>query len=142
MTGQQEAQVAKLVSLIVKIGALGFIVFLPQTYAIQLQLLGGVWIIQTLPAVLIGAYTRWFDDWALFVGWVVGIAVGTWMAAMTGFTSSTFQLDLFGFVIPGYAALYAVVLNLVVAAVLTPVFRAIRSGERPIDETAAADYAG
>src|SRR5262249_12071203 len=61
---REEAQMAKWVSLIVKFGALVFIIFLPTSYAIQLQLLGGVWIIQTLPAVLIGIYTRWFNDWA------------------------------------------------------------------------------
>ncbi len=53
-TDKQEAQMAKWVSLIVKFGALSFIVFVPLQYAIQLQLLGGVWIIQTLPTVLIG----------------------------------------------------------------------------------------
>jgi SSS family solute:Na+ symporter len=56
---KQEAQMAKWVSLIVKLGALVFIVFVPLQYAIQLQLLGGIWIIQTLPSVLISLYTRW-----------------------------------------------------------------------------------
>ena len=31
-----------------------FILFVPTQYAIQLQLLGGIWIIQTLPAVMLG----------------------------------------------------------------------------------------
>lgn len=53
---------------------------MPTQYAIQLQLLGGIWIIQTLPAVLLGAYTRWFDSWALLIGWIVGIITGTAMA--------------------------------------------------------------
>ena len=60
-TDKQEAQIAKWVSLIVKLGALVFILFVPTQYAIQLQLLGGIWIIQTLPAVMLGAYTRWFN---------------------------------------------------------------------------------
>ena len=41
-TDKQEAQMAKWVSLIVKFGALSFIVFVPLQYAIQLQLLGGI----------------------------------------------------------------------------------------------------
>ena len=49
-TDKEEAQMAKWVSLIVKVGALVFILFVPTQYAIQLQLLGGIWIIQTLPA--------------------------------------------------------------------------------------------
>ena len=48
-TNKQESQIAKWVSLIVKVGALVFILFVPTKYAIQLQLLGGIWIIQTLP---------------------------------------------------------------------------------------------
>jgi len=48
-TGQAGSQMAKWVSLVVKFGALVFIVFVPLQYAIQLQLLGGIWIIQTLP---------------------------------------------------------------------------------------------
>src|SRR5262252_7324707 len=79
-TDKQEAQMAKWVSLIVKFGALVFIIFIPTQYAIYLQLLGGIWMIQTLPAVMLGAYTRWFDDWALLVGWAVGTYAGTAMA--------------------------------------------------------------
>src|SRR5579863_4644389 len=63
-TDRQEAQMAKWASLIVKFGALVFIIFVPTQYAIYLQLLGGILIIQTLPAVMLGVYTRWFNDWA------------------------------------------------------------------------------
>ncbi len=66
-------------SLVVKFGALIFIVFLPTQFAIYLQLLGGILIIQTLPAVMLGVYTRWFNDWALLIGWAVGMATGTAM---------------------------------------------------------------
>ncbi|HEV8027298.1 MAG TPA: sodium:solute symporter, partial [Stellaceae bacterium] len=76
-TDKQESQMAKVVSLVVKFGALVFILFVPTQYAIQLQLLGGVWIIQTMPSVMLGAYTRWFNDWALLVGWAAGTAAGT-----------------------------------------------------------------
>ncbi|HEV2679568.1 MAG TPA: sodium:solute symporter, partial [Rhodanobacter sp.] len=69
----REAKVAKLFSLIVKVGALFFVIALPTSYAIQLQLLGGIWIIQTLPAVLLGLYTSRFNPWALLTGWAVGI---------------------------------------------------------------------
>ena len=78
-TDKQEAQMAKWVSLVVKFGALIFIVFVPTQFAIYLQLLGGIWIIQTLPAVMLGVYTRWFNDWALLLGWAVGMAAGTAM---------------------------------------------------------------
>ena len=137
-TDKQEAQMAKWVSLIVKFGALVFIVFVPTQFAIYLQLLGGILIIQTLPAVLLGAYTRWFNDWALFVGWAVGIALGTGM--FVAVNSPNYPLAVGGFTFPGYTAFYTVVLNLVIAIVLTPVFNAMRGGPAPVDATAAADY--
>jgi solute:Na+ symporter, SSS family len=137
-TDKQEAQMAKWVSLIVKFGALAFIVFGSTQYAIYLQLLGGVLIIQTLPAVMLGVYTRWFDDWALLIGWAVGMASGTAMFVVMN--TPNFPLAVAGFTFPGYAAIYSVVLNLVAAVVLTPVFNAMRGGKAPIDATAAADY--
>ncbi len=138
-TDKQEAQMAKWVSLIVKLGALVFIIFIPTKFAIYLQLLGGIWIIQTLPAVMLGVYTRWFNDWALLVGWAVGIIAGTTMAAAVNLTP-TYPLALGGYTFPGYTALYTVILNLLVAVVLTPVFNAMSSRRIPIDETVAADY--
>ncbi len=108
-------------------------------FAIYLQLLGGIWIIQTLPAVMLGVYTRWFNDWALLVGWAVGIIAGTTMAAAVNLTP-TYPLALGGYTFPGYTALYTVILNLLVAVVLTPVFNAMSSQRTPIDETVSADY--
>ncbi|MGO4173094.1 monocarboxylate uptake permease MctP [Bosea sp. TAF32] len=138
-TDRQEAQMAKWVSLIVKLGALIFILFVPTQYAIQLQLLGGIWIIQTLPAVMLGVYTRWFDDWALLIGWIAGIATGTLMAFAANLTP-TFPLSFGGYVFPGYTAVYTLALNLITAVVLTLVIRALKAHSAPPDETIAADY--
>jgi SSS family solute:Na+ symporter len=138
-TAKQESHIAKLVSLIVKVGALVFILFVPTQYAIQLQLLGGIWIIQTLPAVMVGAYTRWFNSWALLAGWAVGTVAGTAMAVATKLTP-TFPLVVGGHTFPGYTAVYTVILNLAVAAVLTPIFNAIGSQKTAPDETVAGDY--
>ncbi len=135
---QRESQIAKWVSLIVKFGALVFVLFLPLQYAIQLQLLGGIWIIQTFPAVVLGLFTRKMNDWALFCGWLTGTVAGTWMAVSMNF-NATYPLAFAGWTFPGYAALYTVVLNFVVALVLTPVFNAV-GARPPVDETAAADY--
>ena len=138
-TDKQEAQMAKWVSLIVKLGALVFILFVPTKYAIELQLLGGIWIIQTLPAVMLGAYTRWFNSWALLIGWAAGTFAGTVMAVATKLTP-TFPLAIGGYTFPGYTALYTILLNLIVAIVLTPVLNAVNAGRGPVDATAAADY--
>ena len=119
---------AKIVSLIVKVGAVVFILALPQAYAIQLQLLGGIWIIQLLPAVLLGLYTKAFNAPSLLGGWAVGTAIGTYMAATQGFATSIYPLAIFGITLPGYAALYSVVLNLLVVFALSPVFGALCRG--------------
>lgn len=138
-TDKQEAQMAKWVSLIVKFGALIFIIFVPTRFAIYLQLLGGIWIIQTMPAIMLGVYTRWFDDWALLVGWALGIATGTAMAVAVDL-APTYPLALLGQTFPGYIALYTLILNLVVAVVLTPLFRGMRAAQPPADQTATSDY--
>ena len=138
-TDKQEAQMAKWVSLIVKFGALVFILFVPTKYAIQLQLLGGIWIIQTLPAVMLGAYTRWFNDWALLVGWAAGTIAGTVMAVAANL-APTYPLAFAGHAFPGYTAFYTLILNLALAGVLTPVLNTLRAGGGRVDETVAADY--
>ncbi len=138
-TDKQEAQMAKWASLIAKFGALVFIIFVPTQYAIQLQLLGGIWIIQTLPAVMLGAYTRWFNDWALLVGWAAGTFAGTAMAIASKLTP-TYALTFAGYSIPGYSALYTVALNLALVIILTPVFNALGGRRAPMDETVPADY--
>jgi len=115
-----EARVAKITSLVVKAGAVVFILALPQTYAIQLQLLGGIWIIQLLPSILLGLYTRGFNALALLIGWAAGTSIGTTMAAMQGFGSSIYPLEIFGVTLPGYAALYSVAINFLIAFALSP----------------------
>jgi solute:Na+ symporter, SSS family len=138
-TDKEEAQMAKWVSLIVKVGALVFILFVPTKYAIELQLLGGIWIIQTLPAVMLGAYTRWFNDWALLVGWAVGTFAGTAMA-ISADLKPAYPLAIGGYTFPGYSAFYTLLLNLVLSVVLTPVFNAMNARRVPVDATVTADY--
>jgi SSS family solute:Na+ symporter len=138
-TGAEEAQTAKIVSLVVKVGALLFVIFLPTKYAIDLQLLGGVWILQTLPSIIIGLYTRWFHRWALIAGWAVGMGIGTWMAADQSFKTSVYALDLFGLQFSAYEAVFALVANLLVAMVLTIVLALVGARDRA-DETRAEDY--
>ena len=76
MTPHEESVVAKLVSLIVKIGALLVIFFMPTQFALDLQLLGGVWMVQIFPALVLGLFTRWFSGSALLIGWAAGMIVG------------------------------------------------------------------
>jgi solute:Na+ symporter, SSS family len=138
-TDKQESQVAKTASLLVKVGALVFILFVPTKYAVQLQLLGGIWIIQTLPAVMLGAYTRWFNSWALLLGWAIGTFAGTALAIATNL-GNTYPLHIGDYTFPGYTAVYTVILNLIVALVLTPLFNLSSAAQNSSDKTMASDY--
>jgi solute:Na+ symporter, SSS family len=136
VSDREEAQVAKIVSLIVKVGALAFIIFLPTQYAIDLQLLGGVWMLQTLPAVIIALYTRWFHRWGLLAGWLVGMVVGTWIASSQDF-APVWEVPVLG--VTAYTGLVALALNLVVAALITLVLGRRARADR-LDETRPEEY--
>jgi solute:Na+ symporter, SSS family len=109
-----EASVAKIVSLVVKVGALAFTIFLPTQYALDLQLLGGLWILQTFPALVFGLFTRWFRAEGLLLGWAAGIAWGTWTAANNGLKPLA-TLSVGGTSYVFYVGLGALILNVVVA---------------------------
>jgi solute:Na+ symporter, SSS family len=115
-----EAAVAKIASLVVKLGALAFTLFLPTQYALDLQLLGGLWILQTFPALVFGLFTRWFRAEGLLLGWVVGIGWGSWTAWSNGLKPLA-TLNLGGTSYVFYVGLGALVLNVVVATVATAV---------------------
>jgi SSS family solute:Na+ symporter len=153
-TPADEARVSKLASLVVKAGAVVVILLLDPQFSIDLQLIGGVIILQTLPAMVLGLYTRWFHRWALLAGWAVGLLAGVWMLYITPavnvgtgqrirphFGGAQFALSHWGFDTKTtiYTGLVAVALNLLVAAALTPVFRAqgAAGGE---DQTREDDY--
>jgi solute:Na+ symporter, SSS family len=141
---EREAQVSKVVSLLVKFGALVFVLFLDRTLALNFQLLGGIWILQTFPTIVFGLYTRWFHRWALLAGWAVAMVYGTLKAynvvnPATGnhFGGAVSGIELIGET--GYIALTAFVLNTLVATVLTVVMRALKAPEGE-DITVPADY--
>jgi SSS family solute:Na+ symporter len=116
-TPKHEVRVARWVSLLAKVAALGFVFGLREQDAINLQLLGGIWILQTFPAVALGLFTGWWHRSALLAGWAAGMAVGTVLAVAGGFTS----VVAIGPVLL-YVAVVALAVNLAVAAALTPVY--------------------
>jgi SSS family solute:Na+ symporter len=152
-TPHQEAQVAKITSLVVKFGAVGAIIFINPQFSIDLQLIGGVIIIQTLPAVAIGLYTRWFHRGGLIAGWFAGMGAGLLMLYYTPrlgpggaivrehFGGSTFALSKLGLdtTFTVYTGLLALAVNLLVAAAVTAVLRAMKV-DAGVDGTVDADY--
>jgi len=144
VTQAGEATIAKLVSLIVKVGALLVIFFVPTQFALDLQLLGGVWMIQIFPAMILGLYTRWYSGTALLIGWAAGMILATalsWGAAawvpvhaLAWDVPILGKFDL-GVGFAAYNGLTAVIVNFVVATILSALWRS-----RAADQTAPADY--
>jgi SSS family solute:Na+ symporter len=151
-TPAQEAQASKVASLAVKVGAVAFIVFLDPQFSIDLQLIGGVIILQTLPSVALGLFTRWLHRGALIAGWIAGMAAGLWMLYLTPnaptaiphrehFGTSAFALSHLGFDTKAtiYTGFLAILVNLVVVVIGTLILRAGKVPDGP-DATAADDY--
>src|SRR5690348_456820 len=140
-TPAQQTRVAQAVSLIVKLGALIFVLALSKTFSINLQLLGGIWILQTFPAIVAGLYTRWFHHWALGIGWAAGMLYGTITAYRTpvpGVPGSHFGASIA--TVPGlghtaYVGIRGLVLTVAEPVVLPAAFRGQRvpagAHERP-----------
>lgn len=140
-----ETEVSKIVSVLVKVGALVFVLTLDSSFALNFQLLGGIWILQTLPTVIFGLFTKRFaHKFGLLAGWASGIAYGSIAAYNVasptaghfgGSTAVPFFLDS-----PIYIAITALLVNLVITTVvsfllnLRPVHR---EAVQPRDEASA-----
>jgi SSS family solute:Na+ symporter len=157
-TPRQEAKVAKIASLVVKLGAVLAILFIDPQFSIDLQLIGGAIILQTLPSVALGLYTRWMHRGALIAGWTVGMVVALWMlyeipktavdpkthavsVVKQHFGGSSFPLSKLGFdtKLTIYPGLVAVLVNVLVVVVVTLVLRAMKVPDG-VDGTAESDY--
>jgi len=139
-----ETRTAKALTLVVCAAALIFVVELPVQYAITLQLLGGAWMLQIFPTFALGLFTRWFHPKALLLGWACGMIAGTGMAyetfVATGKFQANFPLPLGSVTLLGFIALYALLVNLAVAALATLALTAAKVGAGT-DATVAGDYA-
>src|ERR1700712_974940 len=153
-TPRQEARVAKITSLVVKLGAVAAILFIDPQFSIDLQLIGGVIILQTLPSVAVGLYTRWVHRGGLIGGWAAGMVVGLWMlyeiptlnpkthgVVKEHFGGSAFALSKLGFDTKAtiYPGIVSVLANLLVVVVVTLILRAMKVDDG-VDGTETADY--
>jgi solute:Na+ symporter, SSS family len=145
-THAEEAKVSRLASLVVKVGAVIVILALDTQFSIDLQLIGGVIIVQTLPAIVIGLYTRAAHAWGLLAGMVAGLVSGLYMLwqtpnAVTGkehFGGAQYALSHFGLdtKVTIYTGVIALAINLIVTFVVTVFVR----GKQLPDQTDPGDY--
>jgi solute:Na+ symporter, SSS family len=155
-TPKQEATQAKLASLVVKFGAVAFVLFVDPQFSIDLQLIGGVIILQTLPSVAIALYTRWLHRWGLVAGWIVGMGWGLYLLYTIpnpangkqhfgGSALATGNLSLFGWhpfagsAVQIYVGAVALTANVVVAVIVTLIARQAK-WFNGLDATNHGDY--
>jgi len=84
MSPSAESKLAKNTSVVVLFASLCFAIFLPTQYAIDLQLIGGICILQIFPAVVGGLYLSKLNAPALLLGWLAGMTLGTWLTVQNG----------------------------------------------------------
>jgi SSS family solute:Na+ symporter len=154
-SAREETRVAKVVSLTVKVGAVLVILLLDTQFAIDLQLIGGVFIMQTLPAVAIGLYTSWLHRWGLIAGVLAGSATGLVMlyqipqyggpegttVVREHFGGSAWPLTNLGLETGStiYVGVVALAVNLVVAVLATALLRGVAVPDG-VDVTRPDDY--
>jgi solute:Na+ symporter, SSS family len=160
-TPAEEARISRWVSLIVKFGAAGVIIWLNPAFSTEFQLIGSIIILQILPAVFFGVMTGWFHRWALILGMVVGLGSSLFLLYNTPqistrgvllkqhFGGSSWPLEKWGFdtKISVYIGLITLAINLVVVLVVTAILKLFHVSPnldhtRPEDYTADADVEG
>lgn len=75
---------SRMTALVVKVGALLCVLFLNAKFAIDLQLLGGVIILQTFPALILGLTRLRLSTVSMLAGWIIGSVVGLGLCWMDG----------------------------------------------------------
>ncbi len=139
-TASEQTRVSQWVSLVTKFGAVAVVVFLEPQFSLDLQLIGGVIILQTLPPVAIGLFWAWMHRWALMAGLVTGLGTGVlllYQIPQVGPNGAVVRAHFGGSAWPVahlsisggytvYAGLVALAVNLAVAAVATPILRVFR----------------
>ncbi len=115
LSDSSEIRITKIASTVFKFVALAFVFVVPATYAISLQLLGGILIAQILPSVFFGLYVKSLRKIPLIIGLVVGIVSGIYMVEAANdfgpLTSSLFKTALG----PLYIAIISLAINLAIS---------------------------
>jgi SSS family solute:Na+ symporter len=118
-----EARLSKWFSVMFKFIALLFIFAISSTYSLELQLVGGIIILQTLPAIFIGMYTKRLNKYAVGIGWAAGMILGIYLLIDANFIIGhlpSLETTFFKFSTPFsflYIGLIALLLNLLIAIV-------------------------
>ena len=126
MTDKQETRVAQVFAVIFKFLALGFVFLIPATYAIQLQLFGGILILQVLPSFVFGMITKKLNRRALFFGLLAGVISGIYMMGAAN-SYATWTTTLIGTGLgPVFIGMIALAINIIIVLVGTYLANAMK----------------
>ncbi len=123
MNPKLETRLSKYFSIMFKFIALTFIFAINATYSLQLQLVGGIIILQTLPSIFLALYSTKLNKWAVGVGWAFGQIVGLGLLIDANFVvahGTSITTTFFKFSTPlgfFYAGMVGILVNLLVVAV-------------------------
>jgi solute:Na+ symporter, SSS family len=134
-----QAAVGKYASIGVNVCALVFVLLVPMQYSINLQLVGGVLILQTLPAIVFGLWKRLFHHQALLAGWAISLGIAGTLLLRLNLQSSAYPFVVAGRSFSIYVGLIALAANLAIAMIGTAVLDSLRVA-RAADATVPSDY--
>lgn len=129
ITRRAEANLSKVASLVVKLGALFFVLYVPTQNILYYQTAGGVWMINALPAIMLALFVKRLNKVAVILGWAAGQALGTFGLVQVGFVTS-FDQFLGGFGGTIYIGFAALALNLIVVAIGSVIAEALGAHTR------------
>ncbi len=122
-----ETNLAKWFSFLFKLIPLMLVFVVPPTFAISLQLLGGIIILQTLPSIFLGLFIKHLNKDALTMGLILGAIFGIYEVLKInhfGPITSTLMPSFMG---PIFIGVYALLINLVVVILGTIFLNIFRS---------------
>ena len=131
LSSKSETFWAKIITIIFIFIAVGFTLVINDTFAIQLQLLAGGFILETLPALFMGLYFPKLNKHSMIVGWAVGMILDIYMMieANSKFGKIQTSFYLFGHLgaseILVFVGLFALLVNVIITVVGTYVTRAM-----------------
>ncbi|MEM0156153.1 MAG: sodium:solute symporter [Thermoplasmataceae archaeon] len=129
---KQETFYAKVVTIVFIFIAVLFTLVVNDTYAIQLQLLAGGLILETLPALFLGLYWPKLNKHSMIVGWAVGMILDVYLELSANFPANgSFKTSFYNFgkfngtEVLIFVGLFSVMLNVLISVIGTYITRAM-----------------
>jgi SSS family solute:Na+ symporter len=130
MDPKRETLYAKIVTIIFIFIAVLFTLAVNDTYAIQLQLLAGGIILETLPALFLGLYWPKLNKHSMMIGWAVGISLDVYLELEANhfgkFGTSFYKFGVLnGTAVLIFVGLFSLMVNVIISVIGTYVTKSM-----------------